>query len=415
MEQTIEQSGAGSRRRLRIGMLGSRGYPHTYSGYEVFVRELAPRLVSRGHEVIVYCRRGLFKERPKYYNGVQLVYVPNIETKELGTLSHTLLCMFDMLFRRLDLSLVVNVGNAFHCIIPRLFGMRFAINVDGLDWNRDKWGSFAKKYFYWNAKYVGRICPTGVVTDAQEMRRIYLEEFDTPSTCIAYGADLETTTDSAVLRKYGLEPFKYYLILSRMVPENNADLIARAFEKVRSSRVLAIAGDANYRSAFVDRLRQTRDQRVRFIGHVGSADDVKELHCNAYAYVHGHSLGGTNPSLLTALGCGNCILALNTPFNEEVLQDFGILFDRDPDDLARKLQHIEDHPEQAARYRLRAPDRIRQAYTWERIVDQYEELFLQLASGEDPTRVHSSCRRAPAVLAQGAGSTVSASKSQSSP
>ena len=91
MEQTIEQSGVGSRRRLRIGMLGSRGYPHTYSGYEVFIRELAPRLVSRGHEVIVYCRRGLFKERPKYYNGVQLVYVPNIDQGTWHVVTHVTL------------------------------------------------------------------------------------------------------------------------------------------------------------------------------------------------------------------------------------------------------------------------------------------------------------------------------------
>lgn len=379
--------------KLRVAILGSRGFPQTYSGYEVFVRELAPRLVGRGHDVLVYCRRGLFKQRPKYHKGVRLVYVPNIETKELGTFSHTLLSMFDVLFRRVDVVLVVNISNAFHCIIPRLFGKRVAINVDGLDWKRDKWGPLAKKYFYLNARSVGQICPEGVITDAQEMRRIYLEEFNTPSACIAYGADLETTTDSSALRQYGLEPFKYYLILSRMVPENNADLIVRAFERVRTSRILAIAGDANYRSAFVDSLKKTGDPRVRFIGHIGSPDHVKQLHSNAYAYVHGHSLGGTNPSLLTALACRNCVLALNTPFNLEVLRDYGILFDRDPADLARKLQRIEDHPEQAAEYRNRAPRRIREAYTWEKITDQYEELFFLLANGQDPTKEHSTVKQ----------------------
>jgi glycosyltransferase involved in cell wall biosynthesis len=377
------------KRKLRVAILGSRGYPQTYSGYEVFVRELAPRLVARGHEVIVYCRRGLFKERPKYYKGVRLIYVPNIETKELGTFSHTLLSMFDLLFRQVDVALVVNISNAFHCVIPRLLGKHVAINVDGLDWKRDKWGPLAKKYFYLNAKSVGRICPKGVITDAEEMRRIYLDQFNTPSVCIAYGADLKTTTNSCALKQYGLEPFKYYLILSRMVPENNADLIIRAFERVRTSKILAIAGDANYRSAFVDSLKKTTDARVRFIGHIGRPDHVKQLHTNAYAYVHGHSLGGTNPSLLTALACRNCVLALNTPFNLEVLRDYGILFDRDPSDLARKLQRIEDHPEQAVEYRNRAPRRIREAYTWEKITDQYEEHLLCLAAGEDPTKVHS--------------------------
>ena len=376
-------------RKLRIAILGSRGYPQTYSGYEVFVGELAPRMVSRGHEVIVYCRRSLFKEKPQYYKGVRLVYLPSIETKELGTFTHTLVSTFDMLFRGVDVALVVNISNAFHCVIPRVLGKKVAINVDGLDWKRDKWGPLAKAYFYLNARAVRRICPKGVITDAREMQRIYVEEFGTPSACITYGAELDITTESQALSQYGLEPFKYYLILSRMVPENNADLIVSAFERVRTSKILAIAGDANYRSSFVDRLKQTNDGRVRFIGHVGSPDHVKQLHSNAYAYVHGHSLGGTNPSLLTALACRNCVLALNTPFNREVLQDYGILFSRDATDLARKLQQIEDHPEQAVKYRNRAQNRVREAYTWEKITDQYEELLLQLANGEDPTKVHS--------------------------
>jgi glycosyltransferase involved in cell wall biosynthesis len=379
-------------RKLRIAILGSRGYPQTYSGYEVFVREIAPRLVSRGHEVIVYCRSSLFKERPEYYNGVRLIYLPNVETKSLGTFTHTLVSMFDMLFRNVDVALVVNISNAFHCIIPRLFRKRIAINVDGLDWKRDKWGPIAKKYFYLNAKSVGRICPTGVVTDAQEMRRIYLAEFNTPSVCIAYGANLEGSSDCSVVRRYGLEPFQYYLILSRMVPENNADLILRAYERVRSSKVLAIAGDANYRSAFVDQLKRTTDSRMRFIGHIGHPDHVKELHCNAYAYLHGHSLGGTNPSLLTALASRNCVLALDTPFNREVLGDYGILFKNDAD-LAAKIQQIEDRPELAARFRMRAPERIRDRYTWEMITDQYEELLLQLANGQDPTKEHSTVKQ----------------------
>jgi glycosyltransferase involved in cell wall biosynthesis len=306
--------------------------------------------------------------------------------------------MFDVLFRRVDVIFVVNLVNAFHCILPRLLGKAVAINVDGLDWKRDKWGKIGKAYFYLNAKFVGKICPNGVVTDAHEMRRIYLNDFNTPNICIAYGANAATSTDPTIVRKYGLEPFQYYLILSRLVPENNADLIVRGFERVRTSRVLAIAGHENYRSPFVDRLRQTTDSRIRFIGHVGSPEHVKELHCNAYSYIHGHSLGGTNPALLTALGCGNCILALRTPFNREVLQNYGIFFDPNPEDLAAKLQHIEDHPEVAAQYRRHAPERIREAYTWERITDQYEELFLQLAAGHDPNRAHSSLTSSPIAM-----------------
>jgi glycosyltransferase involved in cell wall biosynthesis len=401
---------------MRIAIFGSRGIPHTYGGAEAFLEELAPRLAARGHEVIVYCRRSLFKERPRTYRGVRLIYLPSIDTKVLGTPTHTLLCTLDMLFRKVDVALVVNIVNAFHCVIPRAFGKYIAINVDGMDWKRDKWGTVAKRYFYWSAKCVKRICPKGVVTDAYEMRRIYLEEFNTPSACIAYGANIESSRNPELVREYGLEPFQYYLIASRLVPENNADIIVQAFEQVKSQRILAIAGSANYRSAFIDRLKQTGDPRVRFLGHVGNAEHVKELHCNAYAYLHGHSMGGTNPSLLKALGYGNCVVALRTPFNEEVMSNHGIFFERDAEDLARKIQDLENRPEMAAEYRLRAPERIREAYTWGKITDQYEELFLQLTAGEDPTRVHSSVRnlgseqvKNAAVAAGAAGSAGAAS------
>jgi glycosyltransferase involved in cell wall biosynthesis len=224
-----------------------------------------------------------------------------------------------------------------------------------------------------------------------------LEDFGTASACIAYGAKIETSEHPEVVRQYGLEPVQYYLIASRLVPENNADLIVKAFKKVHTNKLLAIAGNANYRSRFVEQLKQTKDPRVRFLGHVGNADHVKELHCNAYAYIHGHSMGGTNPALLKALGYGNCVLALETPFNAEVVRDYGILFGQSADDLASKIQCVEDNSQIAEKYRLRAPQRIREAYTWDRITDQYEEFFQQLVAGENPTLIHSSVFNEPAA------------------
>jgi glycosyltransferase involved in cell wall biosynthesis len=371
----------GAQPPLRIAIFGSRGIPHTYGGAEAFIEELAPRLAERGHRVTVYCRSSLFRERPKRYRGVDLVYLPSLETKVLGTPTHTLACMLDVLARPVDVFLVLNIVNGFHCLLPRLLGKTFAINVDGLDWKRGKWGKFARTYFHWNARWIGRICPQGVITDASEMQRIYREEFGTPSTCIAYGANIESSENPEVVRQYGLEPGHYYLIASRMVSENNPDLIVRAFEGLKTDRLLAVAGGVNYRSQFVHRLRQTRDPRIKFLGHVGNAAHVKELHCNAYAYVHGHSLGGTNPSLVKALGYGNCIVALNTPFNREVLNGYGILFERDLEDLRRQLQAVEDDPAMAEEFRRCAPERIRQAYTWDRITDQYEEFFTKLVEG----------------------------------
>jgi glycosyltransferase involved in cell wall biosynthesis len=363
---------------MRIAIFGSRGIPHTYGGAEAFLEELAPRLAARGHRVTVYCRRSLFPERPRQYRGVDLIYLPSIETKVLGTPTHTLACMLDVLLRPVDVFLVLNIVNGFHCLLPRLLGKTFAINVDGLDWKRGKWGKIARRYFHTNAKWIGKICPGGVITDASEMQRIYQDEFGTPSTCIAYGANIESSENPEIVRKYGLEPLQYYLIASRMVSENNPDLIVEAFEKLRTNKTLAVAGGVNYRSEFVRKLQRTRDPRIKFLGHVGNAAHVKELHCNAYAYVHGHSLGGTNPSLVKALGYGNCIVALNTPFNREVLDGHALMFERSVEDLRAQLQAVEDDSDMAAEYRRHAPERIREAYTWDHITDQYEEFFCRL-------------------------------------
>lgn len=253
--QAVDQS-EGRARRLRLAIFGGRGLPSTYGGYEAFFLEVAPRLAARGHEVIVYCRKSFFAERPAYYKGVRLIYLPSVETKNLGTFTHTLACMYDVLHRDVDAMLVANVANAFHCIIPRLFHKPCALNVDGVEWRRGKWGPLGKLYFYLNARLSGTILPRGIVTDAYAMRRLYLERFGTPSVCIAYGANIESSTDPEVVRQYGLEPNNYYLIASRLVPENSADMILDGVRRASTKRLLAIAGEANYRSPFVTRLRQ---------------------------------------------------------------------------------------------------------------------------------------------------------------
>jgi len=132
-------------RKLRLAICGGRGIPSTYSGTETFFIELAPRLAERGHDVIVYCRKKLFAERPATYRGVRLIYLPSFETKTLSTLTHTFACMVDVLRRKVDAILVTNVANAFHCAIPRLFRQNCALNVDGIEWKRGKWGGLGRQ------------------------------------------------------------------------------------------------------------------------------------------------------------------------------------------------------------------------------------------------------------------------------
>jgi glycosyltransferase involved in cell wall biosynthesis len=253
------------------------------------------------------------------------------------------------------------------------------MNVNGLDWTRAKWGRAAQLYFKSAAKSAVRFC-TELVTDAEAMREFYLQNFAKDTTMIAYGAYVESSVNPALVRQFGVEPGEYYLIASRLIPENHADLIAEAFLASGSGRKLVIAGGANYDSPFHAKLRSLAGDKVILTGHIDDQDVIKELHCNCFAYLHGHSVGGTNPSLLKAMGYGNCILALDTVFNREVLADGGIFFPRDRTVLARQIQEIERDPAMVAELRRMGPERIRANYTWEKIANQYDALFREVAA-----------------------------------
>lgn len=366
---------------MRIAIMGIRGLPSTYSGYETFADALGSRLAQRGHEVMVYCRAPLYRERPPRYRGMQLLYTPSIESKALSTLSHTWACMADVVRRQTDVILVCNVANGLHLTVPRLLRRKSVINVDGLEWKRPKWRGLGQRYFRFAAHAACRLADC-VVCDAEAMADVYRSEFGAQPVTIAYGAEMGASSQPGIVRARGLEPGRYLLVLGRLIPDNNADLIVRAYSGVRSDMPLVVVGDANYKSAFVDAVRRLADRRVRFLGHVDDAQGVQELFANAYVYVHGHEYGGTNPSLLSALGAGACVLALDTPFSREVLAgDYGIFFEKDADSLREKLQEIIDQPEVRDDYARRAPQRIAAAYTWEHITDQYEALFRRVAAG----------------------------------
>ncbi len=369
---------------MKIGILGIRGLPSNYSGYETFVGELAPRLVQRGHEVTIYCRAALYDKRPAEYLGMKMKYLPSVEHKFLSTLTHTAISIGHAAVSGYDMILAVNAANGMFGFIPRALGRRCVLNVDGMEWLRPKWNRMGKWVFKTSAR-LGTWFYNEIVTDADEMHRLYAREFGIDSTYIAYGANIETAQCPDVLAEYGLSPLGYYLIASRLIPDNNADLIVDAFVKSGSPLTLAIAGGADYagnkiEQAFLDRLKVLANDRVKFLGHISKPGHIRELHCGSFAYVHGHQFGGINPSLLKALGYGNLILALNTPFNSEVLDSgkYGILYEKRVDHLAGCIKEIEAEPARAQEFRRRAPERIRERFTWDRITDQYLTLFRRL-------------------------------------
>lgn len=374
-----------TQRPLRIGMLGLYGMTMPklhFTGFETGFGEIAPRLAAMGHDVVMYCRRGSFPPdmRVPGYKGVRLVYVPSPGGKNFsGVIATFFATVHALATGRYQIFFFVNVGMGHHAALCRIFGRKVVMNVNGLDWTRAKWGPVARWYFLSAAHSAVRFC-NELVTDADAMREFYRERFSKETTMIAYGAYVESSVKPEVVRQFGVEPDDYYLIASRLIPENHADLIAEAFLASGSRKKLLIAGGANYDSPFHCKLRSLADDRVILAGHIDDQDVIRELHCNCFAYLHGHSVGGTNPSLLKAMGYGNCILALDTVFNREALADGGIFFPRNVEVLSGMIRGIESDPARVESLRRMGPERIRANYTWEKIADQYDELFREVAS-----------------------------------
>jgi len=366
-------------------MLGLYGMPMAnlhFTGFETGFGEIAPRLVDAGHEVTIYCRRGSYPEamRVTEYRGVRLIYVPSPGGKNFSGLLATLFAAVHALAAgRYDIFFFVNVGMGHHAALCRAFGKKVVMNVDGLDWTRAKWGPVAKWYFFSAARSAVRFC-TELVTDAEAMRVFYLERFKKETTMIAYGAYIESSQKPELISRFGVVPDDYYLIASRLIPENHADLIARAFLKSGSKRKLVIAGGANYDSPFHRELRALAGKNIILTGHIDDQEVIRELHCNCFTYVHGHSVGGTNPSLLKAMGYGNCILALDNVFNREVLADGAVFFPRDEDVLANEIRMLESNPARVAELRKMGPERIQKNYTWEKIAGQYDTMFKEVSA-----------------------------------
>jgi len=366
---------------MKIAIIGTRGVPARYGGFETCAEEISVGLVEREHKVSVYCRYGNEPDNPRQYKGVRLIYIPCFKTKSLGTFSHAFFSLLHTLFQNFDVLMIFNAAIAPLCIIPKLFGKKIALNVDGWEWTRRKWGQIGRRY-YQLCEFISTLIADRIVSDSKVIQKYYEDKFHTPSTFIAYGAHIENSTQPEIPNQYGVKAGEYFFVASRLEPENNANVTVEAFEKVKTNKKLLIAGGANYRSRFIQELMKTRDPRIKFLGPIYTPGHIKKLHCGCYAYIHGNEVGGTNPALLKALGYGNCVLALNVPFNAEVVGKASFLYEKSVEDLRNKMQYLIDHPDVVQMYRKKSVERIRSFYMWEDIIDKYEKMFEKLVNGE---------------------------------
>ncbi len=365
--------------KMRIALLGTRGIPANYGGFETFAEELSKRLAARGHQVTVYCRE---RHPQPAYCGVRLCYLPTIRHKYFDTLAHTLLSTLHLVTHRADVALYCNGANAIFTWLPRLCGMPVALNVDGIERLRKKWNRLAKAW-YLVSELLATFCPTEVVTDARTIQDYYRTRYGKVSTFIPYGAELGKVEGTATLASLGLEPGRYLLYVSRMEPENHPLEVRQAFERVGTPFKLALVGDAPYAQDYIAQVRDTHDARVVIPGAI-YGDGYRELGSHCFAYIHATEVGGTHPALIEAMGRGALVLYRNTPENAEVAGDAGIPFE--PEELESKLKMVVTLSEaECAEYRARAMERVRKRYSWDAVTDAYEKLLGRLGRkrGED--------------------------------
>jgi glycosyltransferase involved in cell wall biosynthesis len=372
---------------MRIAILGTRGVPANYGGFETFAEHLSTRLVARGHDVTVYCRAHYVSPRQIEYQGVRLKVLPTIKHKYFDTVIHTFISALHAAPRRYDAALICNAANAPFASILRVAGTPVALNVDGLEHKRKKW-NWIGRWYYLMAERLATILPTATVTDAKVIQEYYFARHRAESTMIAYGAEIERRVDPSV-RRWRVEPNRYVLYVSRLEPENNAHMVIEAFKRVRTAHKLLIVGDAPYAQNYIKDLKERArgDKRIVFTGFVFGRD-YRTLQQNAYCYVHATEVGGTHPALLEAMGFGNCVLTLAAPENIEAIGDAGIAY-ADEAHLADQLQRVLRDGSLVQSYRNRAQARVQQNYDWDYVVDRYEELFAGMAGVVLPAREQS--------------------------
>lgn len=364
---------------MRFAILGTRGIPARYGGFETFAEELAVRLVARGHHVTVYCRE---RHPETTYRGVHLQYVPPIRHKYAETIAHTAMSTLRLLGESYDAVLYCNAANAVFTWMPRLRGMPVALNVDGLERNRKKWNALAKNW-YKISERMATWMPTVVITDAQAIADYYRTKYRRDSVMIPYGAPLGPVAGDAILASLGLERSKYFLFVSRMEPENNALLVREAFERVSTDYKLALIGDAPYAAEYIARVRETSDPRIVMPGAI-YGDGYQELQSHCFAYIQATEVGGTHPALIEAMGRGALTLYLDTPENTEVAGGAGLPFTHR--NLAQVIERaLRMSEEERALWKQRAMERVRERYSWDAVTDAYEKLLMGLAR-MGPTR-----------------------------
>ena len=373
--------------RRRVAIIGTRGYPSYYGGFETLLRHLVPYLSECGWDVDVYCRDGVDQLDPDDVGSrsgtgqIRQVFTKGFESKSASTLSFGLTSAVHAARTKPDVALVMNVANGFWLPILRARGIPTAVNVDGIEWDREKWNGVAKKVFLAGAHMTARTADQ-LVFDANAIGRRWESQFGRLGTFIPYGgtSPVELSPDQQ------FEPGSYVLYVARFVPENSTESFIEAAKQISTSSQIVIVGSSGYGGPLEDKVRAAaaNSDNISWLGHVNNDQQLHSLWANAGVYFHGHSVGGTNPALVQAMACGAPVVARETPYNREVLGNAAVYTQPDPDEIAMQLMRVLGDDRLRADISSAARARQRQNYTWEIVCDRYEQVLQHLRSAEAP-------------------------------
>ena len=365
---------------MKIAILGIRGVPANYGGFEVTAEKIAKILVRRGHEITVYCR-GLRRNRPDEYEGMKLRYLPSLELPHLSTPTHTMLAAVDAAFRSYDAIFAFNVGNALQVMILRIFGKKSVLFVDGLDWKRQKYGRFGKWFLRKSEALAARVAHH-IVVDAIPAQKHYEEAYGRKVHYIPSGTEIVTSVpETGVLERLGVEPKKYVLSVGRLTPEKRQHLIAEAFKRVKTDMKLVIVGGNPYNPEYVEKVREAArdDPRILVPGPI-YGDETNELYFHAAVFVNASEVEGTSLSILQAMGNGIPLLVSNIPENHAAVHGCALEFKWDDfDDFVAKFQQIVSDENLRNALAQKSVQVAREYYSWERAAEQFEKLLLDAA------------------------------------
>ena len=363
--------------------MGTRGIPANYGGFETCVEEIAPRLAALGHEVTVYCRTPQITYQGDQYRGVRLVKLPTIRNKYLDTIVHTSLSAIHGLVRRYDVVLMFGVGNSPICALLRAGRLPVILNVDGLDWRRDKWPAPAKALLRLAEKVATRVA-NRTITDSRYVQQYYRKRFGVNLDYIPYGASPLPAELNGTLSWLGVEPEEYFLYVGRLEPENRVHDLVHASRAAEPRKQVIIVGDAPYSDDYKQALKSLAGDAICFPGAI-YGPGYWELNHHAYAYVFPVESSGTHPALIEAMASSNCVLVRDTPDNRAVGGET-VRYFTSVDELVQLMRWAETDPIEVRRLGRLAAARAGELYNWDRVTAEYLALADAVVTGRRARR-----------------------------